>query len=343
MSETSIQWTATRGPDGRMHPGFTFNGWIGCSRVSAECDNCYADAGSKRLAAQHHLTLWDEGSSRYFTGADYWKKPAAWNRKAEKLGVRLKVFCASFSDVFEDRPDLVASRARLGGIIADTPWLDWLLLTKRPQNIMRLAEESHIVDSLTRNVWLGTTVGLQSSVQRAVDLVRGPGAVQKFLSMEPLLGDVNLDPAVCPDCWGLDGTVGDDGATLFCPECGTEMGGNAILDPLNGGVSWLIVGGESGPKARPLRLPHMREAMRQARAQGVAVFVKQMGRWIEGEHRGFRVDSWLLADGRIRVPGVREEVPPAGAVAFSLFDKHGGSMHEWPKEYRVREYPEVAA
>lgn len=134
MAETTIEWTATRGPDGTMHKGFTHNAWIGCEEVDpdpehpggpSECDNCYARRGSARLGAQHHLQLWPKEpggpSDRFFTGADYQKRPYAWNRKAAKLGVRLKVFAASYSDVAEDREDLVERRTQLGRTILETP------------------------------------------------------------------------------------------------------------------------------------------------------------------------------------------------------------------------------
>jgi len=353
--DSSIQWVGTPMPDGRIYPGATFNAWIGCEEVSPECDLCYARTGSKRLAAQHHLTLWpgEPGgpSDRFFTGESYWKQPAKWNREAERDGVRKKVFCASFADVFEDRPDLVERRARLFRVIADTPHLDWLLLTKRPQNIRRLAAETQRDDVLHQNVWLGTTVGLQSSMSRAVELVRAPDAVQKFLSIEPLLDrEMNLDPPVCPDCGGLEVVEGTDEATPFCPECETEMCYGGILDPLNGGVTWGILGGESGGNktklARPLHLAAARSVMAQLKDAGVATFFKQMGRRIIGDPAGFEVNHWLLGEGaewsvEWVPPIIGDHKPPANLVGFTLFDGHGGDPAAWAPEFRVRQYPEA--
>jgi len=355
MAETTIEWTATPGSDGTMHQGFTLNPWIGCERVDAMCDLCYADVGSRRLAAQHHLKLWDEGSSRYQT-KDPWGKLVTWNRRAEKLGVRLKVFCASYSDWAEDRPELVAPRQRLFDTIVDTPWLDLLLLTKRPQNINRLVEATKHVDVLTQNVWLGTSVGTKPSLERAVQLVRSHESVHKFLSMEPLLDPTfDLDPLVCQHCWGLEWQVGDDDATPFCPECETEMVSGAILDPLNGGIDWLIIGGESGGSkekfARPLHLAAARQVMAQAKEAGVPVFFKQMGRRIIGDSEGFEVNHWLIGDGVDPLDWKLEWVPPwmgpnAGkkpenAIGFTLFDGHGGDPADWAPEFRVREYPDA--
>ena len=130
--------------------------------------------------------------------------------------------------------------------------------------------------------------------------------------MEPLLGGVNLDPPVCPDCFGLEASRAEDG-TPFCPECGTEMGYGAILDPLNGGVSWVIVGGESGPGARPFHCEWARTLLAQCREAGAAYFLKRAG-----------------------VAGVRQARAPI------LRDRKGGDLSELPRELRVREFPRAA-
>jgi protein gp37 len=200
--------------------------------VSAECDNCYADSGSKRLAAQHHLKLWDEGSSRYFTKDDYWKQPAKWNRLAVKEGIRLKVFCASYSDVAEDRRELDSRRWRLREAILATPMLDWMLLTKRPENVNRL------LPSLPDNVWMGTTIGVRSSLSR-LDHLRKIQARIHFISAEPLLED--------------------------------------LLDVDLHGVDLAIIGGESGPKARRFGIEWGRRLEACARRAKASVFWKQMG------------------------------------------------------------------
>lgn len=110
----------------------TFNAWIGCERVSPGCDNCYAERGSRRLAAQHGLKLW--AGDCYFTADSYWQKPLAWNRAAQASGIRRRVFGGSYMDPFEGRDDQRAPLARLYSLVCDTPWLDWLLLTKRPEH-----------------------------------------------------------------------------------------------------------------------------------------------------------------------------------------------------------------
>lgn len=312
--DSSIQWT-----------DHTFNPWIGCAKVSAECDHCYAESGSKRLGAQHHLQLWE--GDRFFTGESYWKQLAKWNRAAEKEGVRARVFCASYSDLFEDRPELVAPRGRLMGIIPETPWLDYLLLSKRPENMVRLADPAWHRE-WPANVWAGTTVGLASSLPRAIELVCRVPAVMKFLSIEPMLEGFTLNPPVCPDCWGLDGIEAEDG-TPFCDECETEMYHGSILDPLNEGIGWVIVGGESGPKARPFDLQWARSVVRECDEAGVPVFVKQLGSEPHDSSRSI-VGGWSPGD-------------PEPDTRLRLKDRKGGDMAEWPEDLRVREFPKAVS
>jgi protein gp37 len=129
VGKTTIEWTSTTGLDGTLHPGYTFNPWWGCQRVSPGCENCYAEAWDKRWGESH----WGPGSPYKLQSEKYWAEPLKWNRKAEKLGVRLKVFCASMADVFDNGAP-PEQRVRLWKLIRATPWLDWLLLTKRPDN-----------------------------------------------------------------------------------------------------------------------------------------------------------------------------------------------------------------
>src|SRR5688572_29932027 len=133
MAITKIEWTATVRPDGTVSPGYTFNPWRGCAKVSPGCTHCYAETLSKRNPAV--LGTWGKDGVRAIGSDAYWRQPLAWNRAAKQAGERRRVFCASLADVFEDRPDLVGPRHRLVDLIQLTQHLDWLLLTKRPENI----------------------------------------------------------------------------------------------------------------------------------------------------------------------------------------------------------------
>lgn len=131
MAETNIQWCSRPRPDGTMMPGYTFNGWIGCDKVSAGCKACYAENQTyARVSKARGLPLWGAAAARHVTSEANWRKPESWSRLAASLGEQHLVFSASLSDVFEDRPDLVAPRARLVEVIRSTPSLIWLLLTK---------------------------------------------------------------------------------------------------------------------------------------------------------------------------------------------------------------------
>src|SRR4051812_43802331 len=115
--DTKIEWTDS-----------TFNPWMGCVRMSPACKHCYAET----IASRFGLAEWGARVPRRFFGEDHWREPLRWDRAAQRDGSRRRVFCASMADVFEDRRDLDPWRVRLGELIASTPNLDWLLLTKRP-------------------------------------------------------------------------------------------------------------------------------------------------------------------------------------------------------------------
>jgi protein gp37 len=135
----------------------TFNPWLGCTKVSPGCDRCYAESWARRTGQRR---LW-EGERRRTTEQN-WREPLRWNARGERDGRRHRVFCASLADVFDNQvPD--EWRADLWKLIAATPALDWLLLTKRPQNIARMLPADW---SGWRHVWLGATAENQHELDR---------------------------------------------------------------------------------------------------------------------------------------------------------------------------------
>jgi protein gp37 len=118
----------------------------------------------------------------------HWKKPLEWDSEARLFNERRRVFCASMGDVFEDRKDLIEPRKRLFRLIDQTPNLDWLILTKRPGNILRLAP-----DGFRENVWYGTSVEDQVRHDERVEQLRAVPAKVRFLSAEPLLGPIRFN------------------------------------------------------------------------------------------------------------------------------------------------------
>lgn len=260
MGETKIEWTATRLPDGTVIPGYTFNGWIGCTKVSPGCEHCYAET---LMAERYQRVKWGPQGTRQRTNASNWRKPLAWNRKAEAEGRRARVFCKSLADVAEDRPELVEMQRDLTVLIDQTPNLDWLLLTKRPQNFNGMIERSTGQQaqawlSSHRNVWVGTSVESQEWAEKRLPELMKIHAAVRFISAEPLLGPLDLSEWLSPD--------------ISHPSHGVLTGDSKI--------DWVIVGGESGAHARPLDPAWVLSLRDQCQAAGVPFFFKQWGEWI---------------------------------------------------------------
>lgn len=213
----------------------TFNPWWGCTKVSEACRNCYAEVWARRVGQD----VWGHRTERRFFSDKHWREPLSWNAHARKSGRRRRVFCASMADVFETRSDLKAWRERLWPLIEATTCLDWLLLTKRPENVSAMVPWRR---EWPKNVWLGTTVESQQFVDfRTSALLDNPAAVH-FLSCEPLLGPLDLSE--------------------YLPQ-----------------ISWVIVGGESGGQARPLDPAWVRALRDQCKPAEVAFHFKQWGAW----------------------------------------------------------------
>ena len=221
---SAIEWT-----------GHTFNPWWGCTKVSPACDHCYAETWAKRTGHD----VWGPRTKRRLLSDDYWNQPLRWDRNASRSGRRVRVFCASMADVFEWGHGLNRHRRRLWEIIEGTPNLDWLLLTKRPHLVGRLAPwGEHWPD----NVWLGTTVENQRFAEKRIRFLLDIPSRYRFLSCEPLLGPVELSK------W---------------------------IDELH----WVIAGGESGGGARPTHPDWIRGLREQCVDAEVAFHFKQWGSW----------------------------------------------------------------
>ncbi|MGJ4855563.1 phage Gp37/Gp68 family protein [Labrys sp. La1] len=268
----------------------TFNPWVGCTKVSFACDNCYAEGWAKRTGQSD---LW-QGNRRRTADAN-WRQPLKWNRQAEAKGVRYRVFCASLADVFDNQvPEIW--RSDLFELIEETPALDWLLLTKRPQNIAKMIWPKWD-GGLPRNIWLGTTVENQTEAERRIPHLLAVPAAVYFLSCEPLLGPIDLRSL----CYG-SGKVLPPAMRVNEERCSIDAlrgvsiwPGSHYISPLiadrheirngelwtrNGHarrIDWVIAGGESGPGSR-LMLPDWARSLRnQCSAAGVAFHFKQWG------------------------------------------------------------------
>lgn len=229
--DSSIEWT-----------DHTFNPWWGCTKVSPGCENCYAEAWSKRVGAK----IWGATQDRRFFTEKHWSEPLKWNADAEDEKRRKRVFCASMADVFESRGDLDKWRNNLWTLIDETPWLDWLLLTKRPQNI---ASRVPWKKEWPSNVWMGTSVEDQQRADERIPILLKIPAKCRFLSCEPLLSQVDLN------AW--------------------TRNRSKDLYP----IDWVIAGGESGPNARAMLPGWARKLRDQCQQAEIPFHFKQWGHW----------------------------------------------------------------
>lgn len=175
MAENSkIEWT-----------DHTQNFWVGCAKISPACDHCYAEAWAKRTG---HPELWAGSRRRTKTWNDAYK----FDRDAGNAGVRARVFTNSLSDFFDNQA-VPEWRKDAWKVIRDTRKLDWLILTKRPQNIAGMLPEDW--GAGYPNVWLGTTAENQEEYdRRRLHLLRVPAGVH-FFSVEPMMSPVIRDLA----------------------------------------------------------------------------------------------------------------------------------------------------
>jgi len=357
---SNIEWTDT-----------TWNPVVGCTPVSAGCLNCYAATMANRLqqmpqAKDYHPREYsrDEAkdAAREASGGcdsdvpDY--RPAV--RIAEVRGgravftgdVRLvperleeplswrkprMVFVNSMSDLFHEAVPFEFID-RVFAVMALCPQHTFQVLTKRPERMAEYFGQNRLdsagrhgavlgaahfqttggsgaqVDWPVPNVWLGTSVENQAAAdERIPHLLECPAAV-RFLSCEPLLGPVELSGCMTParEIMGLDGPY--------------------IAGP-DAGVHWVIVGGESGPNARPCDVAWIRSIVGQCKASGVPVFVKQLGaRPVEVNSGPEMPMRWVPDDGG-------EEVERW----YRPSDRKGGDPAEWPEDLRVRQFPKPGA
>ncbi|MCA3233730.1 MAG: phage Gp37/Gp68 family protein [Cupriavidus sp.] len=267
MSENSkIEWT-----------DHTFNPWEGCQKVGPGCDHCYAETRNARFAGGQAIN-WGPGAPRRRTSPANWRKPLSWNAAHAKFfaehGRRQRVFCASLADVFDNTVS-VQWRYDLLRLIMDTPNLDWLLLTKRIGNAAPMLEPAMRALTVQRegwaenyldNVWLGATIVNQEEADRDIPKLLATKAMVRFLSIEPLLGPVTLRTL----------PIGSHHAALRLPP------EHDRFDSLTGRnrIDWVIIGGESGPGARPMHPDWARSLRDQCSGAGVSFLFKQWGEWL---------------------------------------------------------------
>lgn len=317
--KTSIAWTDA-----------TWNVVTGCTKVSAGCAHCYAEriwprvAGNK--ATKYH---WWKFSDVRCHPKDLdiplkWKKPR-------------RIFVPSMGDLFHPSvPDEFI--AAVFGVMAACPHHTFLVLTKRPTRMREWfvwvqSPRGCAVDTMVQscawgmdvklplhkikgtflsypwplpNVWLGTSCEDQDAVDERVSTLQDTPAAHRFLSLEPLIAPIDLEYP-----------TGSNPEISCCSDLMCGCRGGPANAPLIHGLDWVIVGGESGPKARRCDRGWIRDIVRQCRDAATPCFVKQLG--------AFQLSS---------VPG----------SLLHVINQHksrsGSDPSEWPEDIRVREIPE---
>jgi protein gp37 len=255
---TKIAWTES-----------SWSPWWGCTPVSAGCEHCYAASFARRIGHD----CFGANKPRRMMSEAHWREPLRWDAKAAMEG-RIQTNFPSMCDPFEDLPELRAPLARLWSLFPQTPHTRWLLLTKRPENADKLAQRAATAilnDEFPPpcpiwpdNVWLGVTGEDQPNLDRRLANALAVPASYRFLSLEPLLGEIRLPS----------------------------------FPMTAGGIRWVIAGGESGPHARPCNVSWLRSIRDQCKASGVAFFCKQLGddcRW-DGIHGEYWPDGTITED-----------------------------------------------
>ncbi len=242
MSKTKIEWTDR-----------VWNPVTGCTKVSQGCKNCYAERWAKRFFGERKFTD-VQTHLRRLEAPLTWKSPS-------------KAFVNSMSDLFHEEVPFEFIAAVYAQIIR-TPQHTYQILTKRPERAVKfyawLKSEKLIKErtDLPTNVWLGVSVEDQATADERIPVLLETPAALRFVSYEPALGQVDLSRYLNPQ-------------TSYVP----DPAGSAGLHTLIPGIDWLICGGESGPRARPMHPHWARSARDQCRAARVPFFFKQWGEW----------------------------------------------------------------
>lgn len=262
----------------------TWSPWFGCTKVSIACDGCYAE---NLMDLRYGKVTWGPHGERVRSSAGYWRNPRKWDREAAAAGRRFTVF-PSLCDPFDNRAD-PAIRAEWFALMRETPHLVWLLLTKRPQNIVAMCEAA---GGLPENAALGATCENQEianrNVRHLLDAARDLYPLFTFVSAEPLLGPIDFTKIIY-------GTAGH-----------YTIVRDALRPSVIERIDWVITGGETDQgkhRARPTATTWLRQIRDACTAAGVPYHHKQNGEWQggitarDGEPGQFAL-HWAEAPGR---------------------------------------------
>ena len=382
---SSIEWTATVHPDGTVTPGRTWNPVRGCSVVSPGCVNCYAMKFAHRFSGPgkpyEGLTKQTKAGPQWTGAVRYVHEevpaPLRWRKPA-------RVFVNSMSDLFHEGVT-DEQLVELFAVMANCPEHTFQVLTKRPERMRAFLARlrwrvglaavdvygtpamfarlpylegfedfwerlgpgggqppKELTGFVAPNVWLGVSVEHQATADARIPLLLDTPAAIRFVSYEPALGPVDFTE--------LPSTF--DGKARPLLRLNALKGGHwcgGQFGPETARLDWVIVGGESGPGARPFDVAWARSTVHQCKAAGVPVFVKQLGAVPLLPDYALSGDTSRAAYERERADiltwpagtmlGNQTGDPRLNGRVFRLRDRKGGDPAEWPEDLRVREFP----
>jgi len=353
---SKIQWT-----------DHTFNPWMGCTKVSPGCVNCYAE---RDMDIHWHKVQWGPQGMRVRTSKANWRQPLKWNKdelweqcigcgyrgplasfnnfrmdlegdggytvdcpkcpSIETFRTRQRVFCASLADVGDHHPSVLNEWIEdLVRLIEQTQNLDWMLLTKRPEDLLARFGMFWGLERWPENVWVGVSTEDQKCANKRIPVLQSIPAAVRFVSCEPLLGYIDLSEAVEPDkeAWHeVSARQDDDEPEEFVEECEAECDwvnfGNDLVDNpehrewverrrliagfktlKHGAIDLVIAGGESGSEAR-LTDPNWLRALRDECTQaGIRFFFKQWGENVPLDHLPWVTDKITFKHKPVEING----------------------------------------
>lgn len=312
MTSTSIEWATD-----------VWNPVTGCTKVSEGCRYCYAETFARRGMGQWKGRRFEDVRCHpdRLAAPLHWRKPR-------------RVFVNSMSDLFHEAvPDEYLDA--VFGVMALAPRHTFMVLTKRPERMREYAANATIgrwADAAPtmefRNVWLGVSIEDQRTAGERIPILLDTPASVRWVSAEPLLGPVAFDGGAYSSRGWLRG--------WHCEPEVDSRGHPVPTQAQNAAIDWIVVGGESGPKARPCAVDWIRSIIAQGREAGVPVFVKQLGAW--------PLVHAAEVNQMVRFVGPGVEWNDSGAkidapASVLLNDPKGGDPSEWFENLRVREFP----
>lgn len=303
----------------------TWNLWHGCSKVDTECFFCYAEVQSERYGRK----IWGATADRWFLSDKNNEKPIRWNRVAAAHDTTVRVFVGSMMDWAEIHSD-PETAYRMDQVrfkwmfptVEATPNIEWLFLTKRPENIVKVVPERWLTGGFPKNMRVGTSVGYQGSAEKRIPVlltVPGLDPSRTFLSVEPMVDWVDLGRWLFLTAGSTAGPFYDWQGKIR-PEYGRGgVGGQAITAIPSGDIGWVLIGGESGPlNPRP----------------GFSRVARRMDPdWVK----------YLMAQcGEARVPVFFKQTGTVLAKEMGLRHPKGEDPTEWPAWMQVQQFPDAA-